>query len=227
MASIRAATLPPPIFVVADRRGIDDANALVLRLLTIGVVEQPGAIAKKHGNDVDFHFVDQTGLEVLLGDIGATAQGNVFAARSVPGPLKRHIDSFGDEVKSCSTLHLKRIAGVMGENEDRHMKRRIFSPPTVPGIIPPRPIASAKHVAAHDGGPNILEVLRGDIVVGTSRAALHVVDRTESPRSERPIVELFAALAQRMRDALLRTGDIAVQRHCDVELELCHRASGR
>jgi hypothetical protein len=112
MASIRAATLPP-ILVVTDRWGIDDPNAFVGGLPPVRVVEKTCAIAKKYGHDVDFHFVDQTGLEVLLGDIGATAQGNVFAARSVPGPLKRCFDSVRDEMKSCPAFHLKRVAGMM------------------------------------------------------------------------------------------------------------------
>jgi hypothetical protein len=107
------------------------------------------------------------------------------------------------------------------------VKRRIFSPPPVPWIISPRSIAAAKHVAAHNRGPDVLEVFRGDVVVGTGRASFHPMDRAESPRRERPIMELFPAFAQWMRDALVRPGDVAVERHCDVELELCHRASGR
>jgi hypothetical protein len=110
---------------MADRGRVDDANAFVGRLPPVRVVEKTCAIAKRYGHDVDFHFVDQTGFEILLGDIGATTQGNVFAVRSVPGPLKRHIGSFGDEVKSCSTLHLKWAAGVMGENEDRQRRKAI------------------------------------------------------------------------------------------------------
>ena len=66
-ASIRAASLPPPILVVADRRGVNDANAFVIRLLPIGVIEETCAITKEYGRDVDFHFVDQAGLRNIAG----------------------------------------------------------------------------------------------------------------------------------------------------------------
>ena len=65
-ASIRAASLPPPILVVADRRGVNDANAFVIRLLPIGVIEETCAITKEYGRDVNFHFVDQASLQILL-----------------------------------------------------------------------------------------------------------------------------------------------------------------
>jgi hypothetical protein len=169
---------------------------------------------------VDFHFVDQAGFEVLLGNVCTTAQSHVFAACSFFGPFKRCFDSVGDEVKNCSTLHLKRTAGVMGENEDSHMKRRILSPPTVPGFVSPRAVPAAKHVAAHNRGPDVLKIFRGDIVIGTGRASFHPMDRAESPRRERPIVEFLAA--QWMRDGLVGPGDIAVERHRNVELKNAH-----
>ena len=112
MASIRAATLPP-ILVVTDRWGIDDPNAFVGSLPSIGLVEKTGAIAEKHGRYVDFHFVDQTGSEVLLGNVRTTAQSHIFAACSFFGPFKRCFDSVRDEMKSCPAFHLKRVAGMV------------------------------------------------------------------------------------------------------------------
>ena len=46
------------ILVVADRWGVDDANALVIHLPSARVVEETSAITQEHGNDMDFHFVN-------------------------------------------------------------------------------------------------------------------------------------------------------------------------
>ena len=171
--------LPSPvIFVVADRRGVDDANAHVASLLPARVVEETCAIAQKHGHDVDIHLVNQAGLQVLLGHGGAAAQGDVFAPPRVLGPLKRCADPFGDEVEGRAALHFERIPAVMRKDEDGHVEGRILSPPAIPGTESPRTVATAKHVAAHDGRPDVLEVLRGDVVVGTSRAAFDAMEQT-------------------------------------------------
>jgi hypothetical protein len=82
-ASIRAASLPAPILVVVDRRGANDANAFVIRLLPIGIIEETCAITKEYGRDVDFHFVDEASLQILLGDIRTTAQRHIFATCSL------------------------------------------------------------------------------------------------------------------------------------------------
>jgi hypothetical protein len=186
---VNISVLPSPvIFVVADRRGVDDANALVASLLPARVVEETCAIAQKHGHDVDIHLVNQAGLQVLLGQGGAAAQGDVFAPPRVLGPLKRCLDALGDEVEGRAALHFERIAGVMRKDEDGHVEGRILSPPAIPGTVPPRTVVGAKHVAAHDGRPDVLEVFRSDVVVGTSRTAFHAMDRAESPRGEGPVV---------------------------------------
>ena len=87
------------------------------------------------------------------------------------------------------------------------------SPPHQPfqGLSPHGPIAAPKQVAAHDGGPNVLEVFLGDVVVGADLTALHAVPFTEGPHRQRPFMQLLAALAERVPDALVGSGDIAVE----------------
>ena len=51
---------------MADGWGVNDANALVIGLPSIGILEKTGTIAKKNGHNMDVHFVDQAGHEVLL-----------------------------------------------------------------------------------------------------------------------------------------------------------------
>ena len=81
---------------MADRWGVNDANALVLRLPSIGVLEETCTIAKEYGHNVDFHFVDQAGREVLLGDIRTAAQIHVFSPgqRLWPAPAPRECLSY-------------------------------------------------------------------------------------------------------------------------------------
>src|SRR5437870_2080423 len=104
--------LPEPILVVAGGWGVDDANALVGGLPPVRVLEKTSAITKEHGYNVDFHLVDQTGLQVLLGHVCAAAQVDVFAARRVLGPLKRRVNAFGDKMKGRPALHFERLAGM-------------------------------------------------------------------------------------------------------------------
>ncbi len=73
---------------------IGDADAFVTALSPAGIVEKTWAIAKKNRNDVDFHFIDKSGFQVLLGDARAAAQSNVFALRGSLGLLKRRVNSF-------------------------------------------------------------------------------------------------------------------------------------
>jgi hypothetical protein len=56
---------------VADSGGVNDANALVASLPPVGVVEETNAITQEHRNDVNLHLVNQTGLQVLLGNVCA------------------------------------------------------------------------------------------------------------------------------------------------------------
>src|SRR5262245_24208041 len=98
----------------------------------------------------------------------------------------------------------------MREDENRCMERRFFPPPTGPGIISPGAVSSAKHVSAHDGRANVVEIFPGDFVVWTGSSTLHAMDRAERPSGECPFMELLASLTERMLDALVRTGYIAV-----------------
>jgi len=43
---------------MADGWGVNDANALVIGLPSIGILEKTGTIAKKNGHNMDVHFVD-------------------------------------------------------------------------------------------------------------------------------------------------------------------------
>jgi hypothetical protein len=210
------------ILAVSYRWRIDDANTFVISLSPVRVVEEAGAATEEDGNNMDFHFVNQSGLQVLLANIRATSQHDVFTLRSVPGSLERRVNSFCDKMKSRAAFHLERFAAVMGEDKHGHVERRIFSPPAIPGIVSPRAVAAAEHAAAHDRCSDVMEVFRSDVIVRPSRAAFHAMNRAEGPRRERPVMELLPTLAERSGDALVGAGNVAVEGHRNVELEFCH-----
>ena len=108
---------------------LDHARALKPDLRAPEVVEQPGPVSKEDRDDVELHFVDQPCLEVLLSDVRATAQADVLIAGSFPGRLEGGSDSVGDEREAGASLLGNRLAGVVGDDEDRHVERRIVPPP--------------------------------------------------------------------------------------------------
>src|ERR1700752_4418203 len=89
------------VFVMANRRGSDNTNALVIALSPLGVVEKPCASTEKNGNDVNIQLSDRSAFQLLLSDIRPAPQSDFFVLRgSLPLP-KGRVNSFGDEVKGC------------------------------------------------------------------------------------------------------------------------------
>src|SRR5438477_13113526 len=100
-------------------------------------LEETRSAAEEERNDVDFHFVDEDHLQVLLRDVGAASEVNVFAARGVLRLLECRLNPIGQEMKSCPTLHLEWIASMMREHKDGRVEGRVLSPPTAPRILSP------------------------------------------------------------------------------------------
>src|SRR5687767_28669 len=102
----------------------------------------------------------------------------------------------------------------MGQHEDRVVKRRIVSPPSLPWRIGrPWSVSTAEHVSPHDARADVLEVLGGDFIVRSGLAAFLRVCLAPASRRDYPVVELLAAFAERVRAALVGTGDVTVERH--------------
>src|SRR5262245_31062687 len=107
---------------------------------------------------MNLHLVNQTSLQVLLGDAGAAAQEDVFALGSFSGPVERNVNAFGEEIKCSPSLHFERLAGVMCKDKNRHVEGRLLSPPAVPWVLSLRAVATAEFVATHDFRPDVLEI---------------------------------------------------------------------
>src|SRR4051812_50201925 len=99
--------------------------------------------------------------------------------------------------------------------------------PTTPSTARP-PVSTAdgpEHVAAHDGGADVLERLLHDPRARVHLAALLVVRLAPGGQRNDPVVQPLPALAERVLLALVRAGDEPVGRDRDVTPELAHRAS--
>ena len=62
-------------------------------------------------------------------------------------------------------------------------------------------------------GTDILEAALGEIIVDTGGAAIPAAHLLEYPRWDHPFMQVLATLAQRVLDALVRAGAIAVKRN--------------
>src|SRR6185437_9094019 len=111
-----------------------------------------------------------------------------------------------DEVEGRAALHRHRLAGVVGDDEDRRVERRLVAPPAVPRVVLPGTVA-AEHVPAHHDGADVLDGFLDYLAGGVDLAALHAVALAPRLEPDCPLVKLLPALAQRVLQARVRPGD--------------------
>src|SRR6185436_12031271 len=93
--------------------------ALQLETVQVGdAFEQSLAGAKKEWRDAQIHSVDETGLEVLVGDAGTAGQADILCTRCSLRLLERRLDSIGNEVEGVVTLQPQWLARMMREHEN-------------------------------------------------------------------------------------------------------------
>src|SRR4051812_35423934 len=115
-----------------------------------------------------------------------------------------------------AAFHDQWRARMVGQDEDRHMVRRIVSPPPFPLIVRPGSAYRSEHVAAHDPRAEILERAYREVVVDAGCAAVsrqHIA--LEGAGWNKPLVQLLAATAERLVEALVGAGAEAVGRHAE------------
>src|SRR5262249_47199039 len=110
------------------------------------------------------------------------------------------VEPVGDEVKRRSTLEFDRLVLVMRQKEDRGVVRGLVAPPAAPVLEPPTANRS-EHVAAHH-----VRAARAQEEVACP--GIRVLQRLV----EMPAMQLDAAEPERMLEALVGTGDEAVER---------------
>ena len=126
--------------------------------------------------------------------------------------LERGLDAVVDESERGASLLGHGLSRVVGEDEHRHAEGRVVAPPAVRvRVVLPWPLAPAEHAPAHHDGAGRAQRLRDDLVVGASLAARQVVPLAKGREPEEPLVEVFAAGAQRLLERLVRSGDEPVE----------------
>jgi hypothetical protein len=109
----------------------------------------------------------------------------------------------------------------VGEHEDVGVVGRVVAPPAFPAFVGPSATHWAEHVAPEDPGANVVEAPRREIVVRACRSipAVHLL---EGARRQEPLVQVLAADAQRIFQALIGAGAETVERN----REAAHAKSG-
>src|SRR4051812_29736077 len=177
----------------------------------------PEILARPHENRAlgQMKLVDQPRLEILPNRGDASAQTHVLAAGCLLRLLERGLDAVGDEVEHGAALHLEGLARVMRQHEHRHVVRRLFAPPPLPVFVRPRSAHGAEHVAPEDPGADVLEAFLGHGVVDSGLAGRAAVHALEDARGEEPFHDLGRAHAERILEALIWAGAVAVERDAE------------
>lgn len=127
---------------------------------------------KKDWRNGDVHFIDQALAKILLNDIDAATNANIFACGGVLGACKRDGSTFRHEVKSRAPIHDKGWARVVGEHEYGDVIHGVIAPPTPPAFVWPRPANWPEHVPAEDPGPDVLKTSGGKVFIHTRCSAI-------------------------------------------------------
>jgi len=160
----------------------------------------------------------------LLEDLGPATERHVLAIGCLACLLESRLDAVGDEKECRASLHGQRLARVMCEHENRVVEWRVIAPPSLPWVLAPRSAHRAEHVAAHDRRAEIVERLAQHVIVNSRLAASCVaVQRAKGFGGKGPVVNMDRAFAKRIFHALVRPGDVAVERYRDVESQFAHR----
>src|SRR3954447_4229648 len=151
-----------------EREGCDAAGhrdalhgeALVNAFQTVPQPLSPTEDDRDHGQ---VHGAAQVGGEELAQRRPATADSYVATVRRFPGLLQNLLRGGVDEGERGAAVELDRCPGMVGEDEDRGLERRLLTPPALPAVVAPRAALRVELVAPHD--------LRSDAL--TPRGAQH------------------------------------------------------
>jgi len=161
-------------------------------------------------------LVDQPRLQVLLDGCGTAGQAHVRTVGRIHCLLQRGLDAVGHEVEGGPARHMHRRSRMVGEDEDRVMIGRIISPPAGPLLVRPPSAYRPEHVAAHDRCPDPGEASGDEVVVETVLATLLPLHLQARSGLEHPGMEVLAADAEGILQALIRSGPVAVQRDGEI-----------
>src|SRR3954462_88652 len=147
---VRPSSRPHAVFDMGDPGPLDSPDLLERELGPPQVVEEASAVPEQHWDDVQLELGQQPRRQVLVDDLGAAPEHDVFAVGGLPRLLERGLDPARDEVVGGPAFHLHGFARVMGDDEHLIVVRGVVSPPTLPLLIAPVPATyGPEHVSAH------------------------------------------------------------------------------
>ena len=82
-----------PVLEVRDPRCFDGPNLLEPHVRVPEVVEGARAASEQHRNDVELELVNQSGCQVLPGDLAAAPEYDVLTVGGLPRLLARGLDA--------------------------------------------------------------------------------------------------------------------------------------
>jgi hypothetical protein len=131
--------------------------------------------------------------------------------------LRKRLGGAGvEEVKRGTAVHLDGGPGMVGENKDRGVERRVVSPPSVPLLVRPGSVVRAELAPPHDLGADARGPSAGESVVDAGAAAGLALHGAEGTGREEPLVQPGSRMPKRGIQALPLTGAEPIQRHREV-----------
>src|SRR3954451_3552632 len=188
-----------------DSAGRGGGFDLIVLLEALQSVPEAYASAEQDRDHHRVQVVDEPGGKEVADHGGAAADAHVLAVGGLAGGLERLGGRSVEEVKRRAALHLDRRARVMGEDEDRCVKRRVGTPRALPlRVLVPSGVAELP--GTHDLGadPRIVP-LDEDVVDAAATAGL------PPPGGEHPLVQPIAGVTEMRVVALTLTGAEAVE----------------
>src|SRR2546429_3274349 len=120
------------------------------------------------------------------------------------------VDTFRDEAKLRSSVHLEWRPRMMREHEDGRVVWRLVAPPALPAFVRPRAPDGTEHVAPENPCPDSGEAVLGDPVVDPRLSAVKALHLPPYARGEEPFHQLGAPDAERILETLVRPGPVSV-----------------
>src|SRR5690349_1075357 len=157
--------------------------------------------------------IDQPSLQILPHGGNTASDLDVLVTSRLFREPQRFFDSAGGKVEGRPAFHHERLALVVRQNESGCMVWRISTPPALPRVVQPRATDRTKHVPTKDEGAKVFHCPLCEHVVHIDRSAVLPGHCTECLGMENPLKDLWAALAQRIVQALLYPGAETVQRN--------------
>ena len=189
--------------------GLDHPSALELDAAE--PLEEANAPSEQQWHDVNLHFVDEPRAERLLDRVRAAGDQDVLVAGDRVRLAHGAVDAVGHERERRLSLCF-RLACLVREDEHGHVEGRLVAPPT--GVL-------VHPLAEHDRAV-VQDRLFDDLRVTVSLAALEPVTLTPARETEDPLVDPLAAFSERQVRPIVSPGDVAVQRHRDVDVDFAH-----